>query len=53
MMRLADRLFIVMVCLSVSIVIYFLMQTTAVCTFRIPTDSMQPTLQPGDGLNTR
>ena len=50
MMRLADRLFIVMVCLSVSIIIYFLMQTTTVCTFRIPTDSMQPALQPGDNI---
>ena len=26
------------------------MQTTTVCTFRIPTDSMQPTLQPGDNI---
>ncbi|MBQ3610269.1 MAG: signal peptidase I, partial [Bacteroidaceae bacterium] len=50
MMNLADRLLTVMVCLSVAIVIYFLMQTTTVCTFRIPTDSMQPALQPGDNI---
>ena len=49
-MKFADRLLTIMVCLSVSIIIYFLMQTTAVCTFRIPTDSMQPTLQPGDNI---
>ena len=49
-MNLADRLLTVMVCLSVAIVIYFLMQTTTVCTFRIPTDSMQPALQPGDNI---
>ena len=49
-MKLADRLLTVMVCLSVAIVIYFLMQTTMICTFRIPTDSMQPTLLPGDNI---
>ena len=50
MMKFADRLLTVMVCLSVAIVIYFLMHATAFCTFRIPTDSMQPTLLPGDNI---
>ena len=50
MMNLADRLLTVLVCLSVSMIIYFLMQTTAVCTFSIPTDSMHPTLLPGDNI---
>ena len=49
-MKLADRLLTVMVCLSVAIVIYFLMQTTMICTFRIPTDSMHSTLLPGDNI---
>ena len=50
MMKFADRLLTVLVCLSVSMIIYFLMQTTAVCTFSIPTDSMHPTLLPGDNI---
>ena len=50
MMKFADRLLTVMVCLSVAIVIYFLMKITTFATFRIPTDSMQPALQPGDNI---
>ena len=45
-----DGLLSVMVCLSVAVVIYLLIQTAVVCTFRIPTDSMHPTLQPGDNI---
>ena len=34
----------------VLVVIWLLLQTTSYTSFRIPTDSMQPTLQPGDNI---
>ena len=36
--------------IAILIVIRFLLQTTVFATFRVPTDSMQPVLLPGDNI---
>ena len=45
-----DRLLSVLVCLFIIAIIYFLLQAVIFTSFRVPTDSMQPTLQPGDNI---
>lgn len=46
----ADRLLNLFVGTGVLVLFWLLLQVTAVATFRIPTDSMQPTLLPGDNI---
>ena len=36
--------------IAILIVVRFLLQTTTIASFRVPTDSMQPTLLPGDNI---
>ena len=36
--------------IAILIVVRFLLQTTTIASFRVPTDSMQPALQPGDNI---
>ena len=36
--------------IGVLAIVVFLLQITTIASFRIPTDSMQPTLQPGDNI---
>ena len=45
-----ERLLDLFVGIGILLVSYILLQVTVVATFRIPTDSMQPTLQPGDNI---
>ena len=47
---LLDKLFCILVFLCVLAFVWFTLQTTVMASFRIPTDSMQPTLQPGDNI---
>ena len=37
-------------CGCILLIVLVLLQILAIATFRIPTDSMQPTLQPGDNI---
>ena len=46
----ADRLLSLFVGTGVLLLLWFLLQATVVASFRIPTDSMQPTLLPGDNI---
>ena len=46
----ADKLLTLVCGLCVLIIMGLLLQSTTFATFRIPTDSMQPTLQPGDNI---
>ena len=45
-----DRLLNLFMGIGTLLLIWFLLQVTVVATFRIPTDSMYPTLQPGDNI---
>ncbi|MBQ2856061.1 MAG: signal peptidase I [Bacteroidaceae bacterium] len=45
-----NKLFCVSVYLCVLAFVWFVLQITVMASFRIPTDSMQPTLQPGDNI---
>ena len=45
-----DRLLVLFFGVCVLAVAWFLLQLTCVTSFRIPTDSMYPTLQPGDNI---
>ena len=47
---LLDKLFCVSVFLCILILVWFAFQTAVMASFRIPTGSMQPTLQPGDNI---
>ena len=46
----ADRLLDLFMGIGFLLLLWFLLQVTVVATFRIPTDSMQPTLLPGDNI---
>ena len=48
--RWADRLLNCLVACGMALILWMLLQVTILATFRIPTDSMQPTLQPGDNI---
>ena len=45
-----DRLLNLFWGIGILLLLWFLLQITVVATFRIPTDSMQPTLLPGDNI---
>ena len=45
-----DRLLNLLMGIGVLVLFWLLLQITVVATFRIPTDSMQPTLLPGDNI---
>lgn len=45
-----DRLLNLLMGIGILLLLWFLLQVTVVASFRIPTDSMQPTLLPGDNL---
>lgn len=45
-----DRLLSITFYLGLLLVVWLLVEVTTVASFRIPTDSMQPTLQPGDNI---
>ena len=49
-LKYADKLLSIAFCLCVLLVVYFFLQTTAIASFSIPTDSMQPSLLPGDNI---
>ena len=49
-MRLINRLLSVAFYICILMVVYFFFQITTIASFRIPTDSMHPTLQPGDNI---
>ena len=46
----ADRLLNLFMVIGILLLFWLLLQVTVVASFRIPTDSMQPTLQPGDNI---
>lgn len=46
--RWADRLLNCLVACGMTLILWMLLQLTSLASFRIPTDSMQPTLIPGD-----
>ena len=46
----ADRLLVLFFGVCVLAVVWVLLQVTSLASFRIPTDSMQPTLKPGDNI---
>lgn len=46
--RWADRLLNCLVACGMALILWMLLQVTSLASFRIPTDSMQPTLIPGD-----
>ena len=48
--RWADRLLNCLVACGMALILWMLLQVTILATFRIPTDSMQPILQPGDNI---
>ena len=45
-----NRILTLLTWLAILIVVRFLLQTTTIASFRVPTDSMQPTLLPGDNI---
>ena len=45
-----NRILTLLTWMAILIVVRFLLQTTTFATFRVPTDSMQPTLLPGDNI---
>ena len=46
----ADRLLVLFFGVCVLAVVWVLLQVTSLASFRIPTDSMQPALHPGDNI---
>ena len=46
--RWADFLLTVVACAGLGLLLWMLLQVTSLTSFRIPTESMQPTLIPGD-----
>ena len=50
MIGLLDKIISCFVVLCVLSVVWIILQMTVLSTFRIPTDSMQPALQPGDNI---
>ena len=49
-MRLINRLLSVAFYICILMVVYFFFQTTTIASFRIPANSMQPALLPGDNI---